>query len=71
MVTALKLERIKHGMKQWRLANALGISQTELSHYEVGRRRCPIEIRYRIAKILNVPVEQLFPEEGGGTNGRL
>ena len=63
MVTPLKIVRTKQGLKQWRLDSLLGINQTELSHYEVGPRRCPIELRYRIAKFLEVPVEKLFPEE--------
>jgi len=63
MVTELKLERIKRGMKQWRLASLVGISQTELSHYEVGRRRCPADLRYKIAEILGTSVDELFPKE--------
>ena len=62
MVTALKVERVKKGIQQWRLATLLGISQTELSHYEVGRRRCPTDLKYRIAKILDTKVAELFPE---------
>ena len=65
MVTTLKLERIKKGMKQYRLAGLVGISQTELSLYECGRRRCPVNIRYKLAEILEVPVDVLFPEERG------
>ena len=63
MATALKLERIKNGMKQWRLATILGIHPQELSAYEVGRKLCPYEIRVRIARILDVPVENIFPEQ--------
>ncbi len=63
MVTALKIERTKSGVKQWRLASLVGISQTELSHYEVGRRRCPADLRRKIANILSTTPEQLFPEE--------
>ena len=63
MVTALKVERVRKGIKQWRLASLIGISQTELSHYEVGRRRCPADLRYRIADILDAKVDELFPEE--------
>jgi len=63
MVTRLKIVRTEQGLKQWRLASLLGISQTELSHYEVGRRRCPIQLRYKLAEVLKVPVDKLFPEE--------
>jgi len=50
------------GIKQWQLASSLGISQAELSNYEIGRRRVPVTVRYRIAKILDKKVEELFPE---------
>lgn len=63
MIKALKLERIKKGIKQWRVAGLVGITQTELSHYECGRRRCPANIRYKLAEALQMPVDVLFPEE--------
>lgn len=65
MVTALKLERVRKGIRQWRLASLVGISQTELSHYEVGRRRCPANLRRKIADILEMSVDTLFPQEEG------
>ena len=61
MVTALKVERLRKGIQQWRLASLIGISQAELSHYEVGRKECPVELRDKIAKILECSVETLFP----------
>ena len=63
MITTLKVERMKKGMKQWRLASLVGISQAELSNYEVGRRRCPADLRHRIAEVLDMPVDTLFPQE--------
>ena len=62
-LTPLKLRRMEKGIKQWRLASLIGISQTELSYYEQARRRCPADLRYKIAKILETPVDKLFPEE--------
>ena len=61
MVTALKLERVRSGMRQWRLASLVGISQAELSHYETGRRQCSVDLRDKIAKALDCPIETLFP----------
>lgn len=62
-VTQLKIERTKSGIKQWRLANLCGITQTELSQYESGRRRCPADLRRKIADVLSTTPEALFPEE--------
>lgn len=63
MVTALKMERTRSGMKQWRLASLIGISQTELSNYESGRRHCPANLRHKIADVLETPMDVLFPQE--------
>ena len=64
MATALKIERIKKGIPQWRLANLIGIPASELSNIELGRRRANADLRGRMAKILELPVETLFPEGG-------
>jgi len=61
MVTALKVERVRKGIKQWRLASLVGISQAELSHYETGRRPCPADLQGKIAEVLECSVETLFP----------
>lgn len=63
MLTPLKKIRMEKGIKQWRLASLLDIHPQELSNYEVGRRRCPANIRYRIAEILEASVDELFPKE--------
>ena len=63
MLTLLKKIRMEKGIKQWRLASLLDIHPQELSNYEVGRRRCPANIRYRIAEILEASVDELFPKE--------
>ena len=61
-VSTLKIARITSGIKQWRLANIIGISQAELSNYEIGRRRCPADMRHKIAQALSKPVDEVFPE---------
>lgn len=59
----LRLERFRQGIKPWRIAQLLGVSQTLYSYWELGRRRCPVDKRYQIAKLLNVKVEDIFSEE--------
>jgi DNA-binding XRE family transcriptional regulator len=63
--TKLKEERNRMGMRQYRLASLVGISSTELNYYENGRKRCPANLRYKIAEILEKPVDVLFPIEQG------
>lgn len=62
-VTELKLARIKSGLKAYRLAQLVKISPTELCLYEQNRRHCPADIRYKIADVLGVSIDELFPEE--------
>ena len=62
MATQLKLKRIERNIPQWKLAGILEISQAELSRYELGRRRVNADLRRRIAKELDYPVDVVFPE---------
>ena len=66
MVTTLKIARITSGIKQWRIASLIGINQAELSLYETGRRSCPIEVQKKLAEILSVDVDKLFPKDEKG-----
>ena len=64
MLTPLKAERMKRGYRQWRVAQQIGISEQDLSRYEVGRRECPAEIRTKLAKFMDVSEDVLFPGAG-------
>ena len=46
--------RVKEGLSQVELAKTLGISQTNLSKMELGKRAIGKKMAQRIAKILNV-----------------
>lgn len=63
MATALKLERIRQNIPQFRLAQLAGITSAELSSYELGRRHCSADKRRIIAEKLGVKPEQIFPPE--------
>lgn len=52
--------RNKRGMTQTELADACGISQKSISAIEVGRRRPSLEVLIRLAKALNVTVDELI-----------
>jgi len=45
--------RLRSGLKQWELAQRLGISQTTLCDLERGRRPITTELKQRIRKALN------------------
>ena len=58
----LKVTRKEQGMTQTAIARKLGISRMSYYMYESGRREPPISTAIRIAKALDTPVEELFPE---------
>ena len=62
-VTTLKVERVKRGILQYQLAAMLEIDAAQLSRYESGRERVPLELRYELSRILKVDVDKLFPED--------
>jgi transcriptional regulator with XRE-family HTH domain len=57
------------GLTQVQLADGLAISQPQLASYEVGRRRVPVSMLPRLAKLLSLSVEALI--DGIGDDGAL
>jgi putative transcriptional regulator len=61
MATKLKIGRTKSDLKQYELAEKLGISRYYLSALERGKYKNPsIELMKKISKILEMPVQDLF-----------
>ncbi|GAI60514.1 unnamed protein product [marine sediment metagenome] len=50
---------------QGQLAVAIGVYQTKLCRYERSYLVTPREMRLKIASILGLPVEVIFPEDVG------
>jgi len=65
--------RREQDMTQQQLAEALGIAQQTLAHYEVARLRVPASMLPTLAEIFNVPVDVLVgrkpPTVRGGKRG--
>lgn len=55
--------RNKKGMTQTELAEACGITQKAISAIEVERRRPSYEVLIKLAKALNVKVDELIGDE--------
>jgi transcriptional regulator with XRE-family HTH domain len=49
---ALKIARLRAGIKQYELAVRVGIAPTQLSEIETGRRRPSQELRQRILQAI-------------------
>lgn len=62
MDTNIKLMtvRVQKGLKQWELANQLGIHETEYSKIERGRKIPNRELQLRIASRLGVQSQEIF-----------
>lgn len=65
--------RREQDMTQQQLAEALGIAQQTLAHYEVARLRVPASMLPTLAELFNVPVDVLVgrkpPSVRGGKRG--
>ncbi len=69
--TSLKLERVRRGLRQYRVAAALGVPQTTLCAIENGRRPVTVAEAERIAEaIRRLAAEgQLARRAGDGRAG--
>lgn len=56
--------RKAHAVTQVQLAEALGVSQQTVQAYEVGRRRIPVSALPVVARLLSVPMDELFGTTG-------
>ena len=57
-------------MTQTQLANALGIAQQTMAHYEGGRLRIPVALLPMLATLLAVSVDELIGEPAKATQGK-
>lgn len=60
---SVKLERIKRNIKQKELADELGITTQYLRLIELGKVDIRRNLMIKIAKILNVSIQELFFSE--------
>ncbi len=69
-LTKLKLARIQSGLRQWDLAQLVGISESRLSKIETGRSKPSDPLLSKIAEALGVDAATLRGKPAaGGSNG--
>ncbi|MDR2204912.1 MAG: helix-turn-helix domain-containing protein [Flavobacteriaceae bacterium] len=61
--TKLQQVRIEKGLSQEDLANMIGMTQANYNRKENGLSRITMPVWKRIAKELNVPIEELYQED--------
>ncbi len=59
----LKEARLKAGLPQWKLGLMVEIPETTISKFETGYWKMSKDVVERIAKALNVPVEEILEEK--------
>ncbi len=57
---AIKIERVLRGTSQTALAHLSGISQSHIANIENGRRNPSPKTAEAIARVLGVPISNLF-----------
>jgi transcriptional regulator with XRE-family HTH domain len=63
MATKLKLAIVNYGKPMYRLAMKAGMSESRLSRLSTGLFKPKPEEAEILSKLLNVPTEELFPED--------
>jgi len=66
MRNRIKVYRAMHDMTQEELAELLRVTRRTINSIERGKYNPSIEVAFRIAKLFNVPVEEIFQLEEEG-----
>ena len=66
----LKFLRMSNGMTQFDLAQKLGVSEKLISWWETGRGEPGTDTCFRISRILNTDVSELWPERFSSITNR-
>lgn len=61
--TRLKEFRAKHDMNQQTLAKLVGVRRETIGHLERGTYSPSLKLAWDIAKVFNVPIEEIFRYE--------
>jgi putative transcriptional regulator len=64
MKNRLKVFRAMHDLTQEELANKLGVTRQTVVSLEIGKYDPSIGLAFRIAKLFNVLIEDVFEYEG-------
>ena len=58
----LQAARSRRNLTQGQLAEAIGIPRASYANLEAGRQRIPVDVLWRAAVVLGVPIVALVPE---------
>lgn len=63
MKNTLKVLRAQHDLSQAALAEKLNVSRQTINAIEKGKYDPSLPLAFRIARLFNLPIEQIFSDE--------
>lgn len=63
--------RREAGLNQTQLAKSVGITTAAISKYENGERAPKQDMLFKLADVLNVSVNEFFPESGSDSDNKI
>lgn len=65
----LRFFRRQADLTQEELGKTVGVEKTRIHRYEIEKQKCPWEMREKLASVLGLPEEIIFPEDRGSPGG--
>ncbi len=68
MINRLRVLRAERDWSQAELGGRLGVSRQAVNAIETGKHDPSLPLAFRIARLFELPIEQIFSEENGGSD---
>ena len=68
MNNRLRVLRAERGWSQAELGGRLGVSRQAVNAIETGKYDPSLPLAFRLAKLFDMPIEQIFNDDLGGSN---
>lgn len=68
MNNRLRVLRAERGWSQAELGGRLGVSRQAVNAIETGKYDPSLPLAFRLAKLFDMPIEQIFNDDQGGSN---
>ena len=68
MNNRLRVLRAERGWSQAELGGRLGVSRQAVNAIETGKYDPSLPLAFKLARLFDMPIEQIFDESDGGTN---
>jgi putative transcriptional regulator len=69
MNNRLRVLRAEYGWSQAELGGRLGVSRQAVNAIETGKHDPSLPLAFKIARLFDQPIEEIFNDEAGGDDG--